>query len=160
MSGAGADLRARLAKSARLRKPEISGSRCGPQGWGDGLEWRRLGNSANLKSRCWTLYTRRAALCQQAKFGWVHFKLGADRATASRCNDCKVHLRGLHPETEMHPIRVITYKSCSVWGRDGGRRSGTWPQRKGLRCGRRNFTQAARPEFVTCGGSRLRHPDL
>ena len=33
----------------------------------------------------------------------VHFKLGADRATASRCNDCKVHLRGLRPETEMHP---------------------------------------------------------
>ena len=32
----------------------------------------------------------------------VHFKLGADRATASRCNDCKVHLRGLHLETEMH----------------------------------------------------------
>ncbi len=32
----------------------------------------------------------------------VQFKLGADRATASRCNDCEVHLRGLHPETEMH----------------------------------------------------------
>ena len=56
---------------------------------------------------------------QVAAYRGVRFRLGADRATASRCNDCKVHLRGLHPETEMHPIprRCIRIVVAGAWSR-------------------------------------------